>query len=309
MHLRASLADRPPYRKFLIIVGLVMVSSVIFTSIGSGLVKTLFGVDLALWTGESNAGPQTVQALRLFQALAAVGTFLVPAWAAAFLFSERAAEYTGLSGKPGGMRGAVILFILFLAGIPFINWMALVNSQLHLPGFLAQLEEWMVATEQQAARLTELLLGGTSTTDLFWNMLVIAVLPALGEELLFRGIIQRQFVELAGNKHVGVVLTAFLFSALHMQFFGFFPRFVLGLVLGYLFHWSGNLWMPILAHFFNNALTVFLTWISARGVFKINPDVVGIAEGQEALLAASVFLSFAGLWMFRRLYPAESGVE
>jgi len=182
--------------------------------------------------------------------------------------------------------------------------MALVNSQLHLPGFMARLEEWMVSAEEQASRLTKLLLSGNSPTDLFWNMLVIAVIPAIGEELLFRGIIQRQFAELAGNKHFGIVLTAFLFSALHMQFFGFFPRFVLGLVLGYLFQWSGNLWMPILAHFFNNALTVFLTWISARGVFKVNPDTLGIAEGQEALLAVSVFLSLAALWLFRRMYPS-----
>jgi hypothetical protein len=84
---------------------------------------------------------------------------------------------------------------------------------------------------------------------------------------------------------------------------------VLGLVLGYVFLWSGSLWLPILAHFFNNGLAVFLTWAAASGVFKINPDVVGIAEGQEPLLAASVFLSFAGLWMFRRLYSAEPGVE
>lgn len=281
-----------------------MVSSVLFTSIASGLVMGLFGLDLSLWTGGTPAGPHTVQALRLFQALTAIGTFLVPAWAAAFLFSERSVEYTGLYGKPA-IRGVVVLFLLFFSGIPFINWMAQVNSQLHLPGFLAQLEEWMVAAEQQAAKLTELLISGTSVADLFWNLMVIAVLPALGEELLFRGIIQRQFIELSGNKNAGVLLTAFLFSALHMQFFGFLPRFVLGLVLGYVFLWSGSLWLPMLAHFFNNGLVVVMTWIFARGGAEFNHDTLGISEGQEALLAVSVFLSLAGIWVFRRLYPAE----
>lgn len=305
MHLRASLADRPPYRKFLIIVGLVMIGSVLFTSIGSGLSSALYGVDLAAWNTAKEAGPHTAQALRLFQALAAIGTFLVPAWAAAFLFSADSTGYMGLSRKPSA-KGALILFVLFLSGIPFINWMAQVNSQLHLPAFMAQLEEWMVATEQQAARLTELLLSGNTGVDLFWNLLVIALIPAMGEELLFRGIIQRQFVELAGNRHVGVVLTAFLFSALHMQFFGFLPRFVLGLVLGYVYQWSGSLWLPVLAHLFNNALAVLLTWISARGALGLDPDTVGTVDGQEGLLAASVFLSLAGLWVFRKLYPGDT---
>lgn len=282
-----------------------MIGSVLFTSLGSGLASALFGVDLAAWNAASEGGPQTTQALRLFQALAAIGTFLLPAWAAAFLFSQDSTGYTGLSTRPSA-KGALILFVLFFSGIPFINWMAQVNSQLHLPAFLAQLEEWMVTTEKQAARLTDLLLSGDTGADLFWNMLVIAVIPAIGEELLFRGIIQRQFVELAGNRHAGVFLTSILFSALHMQFFGFLPRFVLGLVLGYVYQWSGSLWLPILAHLFNNGLAVLLTWISARNGLAIHPDSVGTMEGQEGLLAASVFLSLAGLWVFRRLYPGDT---
>lgn len=303
MQLRASLADRPPYRKFLIIVGLTLIGAVLFTALGTILAKILYGIDLsgdpALLNSEGN--PSLAAAFRLFQALAAVGTFVLPAFAAAYLFSEHEKTYLGLKVRPGA--GALITVLLMLvAGIPFINWMMQLNSGMHLPAGLKSLEDWMLATEEQAGKITRLILGGDGFGDLLINLLVIAVIPAIGEELLFRGVIQKQFSELAQSRGAAVVLTAFLFSALHMQFFGFLPRFVLGIFLGYLYLWSGSLWLPIAAHFINNAGAVLLSWLASRRLIALNPDTIGTEAGQEKMLAASVFLTWMGLWLLRRQF-------
>ncbi len=302
MQLRAALADRTPYRKFLIIVGIMLISAVVFSALGTLFSKLFFGIDVtadSLLPGD--AGSDTVGAVRLFQAIAAIGTFILASFTAAFLFTENPFGYLGLTVRPD-RQALLLVTVLFLAAIPFINWMMMVNADLHLPASMSAVEEWMKVSEEQATRLTELLLGGTSWMDLLANLFVVALIPAVGEELFFRGLVQRQFQELAGNRIAAVVLTAFVFSALHMQFFGFLPRFALGIVLGLLYSWSGSIWLPVLAHFVNNATSVLLAWISARVTLGWNPDTIGTEEGQLWLLAASVFCTWGVLMLISRLY-------
>lgn len=301
MQLRAALADRTPYRKFLIIVGVMLIAAVVFSALGTMLGKLLFGIDI---TAESvlpdHVGAETVAGLRLFQALAAIGTFILASLFAAFLFAEDPLEYLGLKVRPD-QRALLLVPMLFLTAIPFINWMMMVNGDLHLPASMSAVEDWMKASEDQATRVTELLLGGTAWTDLMANLFVVALIPAIGEELFFRGLVQRQFQELAGGRMAAVVLTAFVFSALHMQFFGFLPRFALGIVLGLLYSWSGSIWLPILAHFVNNATSVVLAWLSARIVLAWNPDTVGTGEHEAWLLALSVFCTLGLMMLISRL--------
>lgn len=300
MKLQASLSDRPPYRKFLIIVGLTVIGAVLFSALGALLARGIFGIDLSTFKPDeaSASDPSSVNALRLIQGLAAIGTFIVPVFASAFLFSDDVYGFLGLRKKAGS---AIVLltFILLLVAVPLINWMVMLNSNLQLPGYLHQIQEWMLKYEQQAAVMTGLLTGGTGMADLLLNLLVVAAIPAIGEELLFRGLLQRQFSELSENRHAGVILTAILFSALHMQFLGFLPRFVLGVLLGYLYFWSSSLWVSVLAHFFNNALAVVFTWTYKRGSSSFNPDTVGTEAGEVYLLAGSVIFSVAILFLIR----------
>ena len=181
-----------------------------------------------------------------------------------------------------------------------------INGEMNLPSSLKGLQDWMEMTEAQASKITKLLLGNTGVSDLLINLIVIAIIPAIGEELLFRGVIQKLFTELANSKGFAVILTAVLFSALHMQFFGFLPRFALGVLLGFLYVWSGSLWVPITAHFINNAMAVILTWYMERGMIHFNPDTIGIEQGQEGILAASVFLTWAILWWLKKQWVATS---
>jgi membrane protease YdiL (CAAX protease family) len=137
----------------------------------------------------------------------------------------------------------------------------------------------------------------------------MAVIPALGEELLFRGVIQRLFGELTQNRHTSIILTAVLFSALHMQFFGFVPRFMLGVAFGYLLLWSGNLWLPILAHFVNNAGAVVLSWLAAKGELPFDPNQIGSGASDGVVLLISVIATSVVFYLIRsKSNPAEENL-
>jgi membrane protease YdiL (CAAX protease family) len=108
---------------------------------------------------------------------------------------------------------------------------------------------------------------------------MIAVLPAVGEELLFRGVIQKLFSKITRSHHWGIWISAILFSALHLQFYGFIPRLLLGAMFGYLLVWSGSLWLPILAHFINNAAAVTALFMIDHGY--LNPSIEEFGAGVD----------------------------
>lgn len=149
--------------------------------------------------------------------------------------------------------------LAILISSPMIDALNTFNQGLHLPESMRTIEQWMVDSEKEAEELTNRMLAISSWSELLMNLLVIAVLAGVGEELLFRGVLQRIFTRWSNNGHVGVWLAAIIFSAIHLQFFGFLPRVVLGALLGYLYLWSRNLWVPIIAHTLNNSMVIFFT--------------------------------------------------
>ncbi len=144
--------------------------------------------------------------------------------------------------------------------MPFITLLAQLNQLLVLPNSLSGVETWMRNLETSAEETTNLLLTGTSVWDYLGNLLFVGVFAAVAEEFFFRGALQQLLVKLFKSNHTGVWMTAFIFSLMHLQFYGFLPRIILGVILGYLFVWSKNLWIPILIHFLNNALVVTFSY-------------------------------------------------
>lgn len=172
----------------------------------------------------------------------------------------------------------------------FIEW----NMNISFPDFLSWFEEWARATEDRAAALTSFITGFTSPGVFVVALVVIAVLPAIGEELVFRGILQNEFHKGFGNIHIAIWVSAIIFSAIHMQFFGFIPRLLLGALFGYLYYWSGNLIIPIIAHFVNNGLTVLVIYLNNIGSIEMdlqNPE-------PTPLYAAAIFAIITGLLLF-----------
>jgi membrane protease YdiL (CAAX protease family) len=168
---------------------------------------------------------------------------------------------------------------------------------MQLPNFLNGIETWMKQSEDKATVLTEALTKGTTVDVLILNLIVIALMAAFSEELFFRGILQKVLNECVSNKHIGVWIGAALFSAFHMQFYGFLPRMLMGAYLGYLFLWSGSLWPGILAHFINNGMAVLLMWMSNRGDIKVDADKVGIQENEWVFVLISFVMVSLSLYL------------
>ncbi|MBN2615733.1 MAG: CPBP family intramembrane metalloprotease [Bacteroidales bacterium] len=213
--------------------------------------------------------------LYLFQFINQLGLFILAPLLYVFLFEKPTiGGYLKLNKIPG-------ILILFLSVVtiytllPFINFLDGVNAHLSLPKAFSSLQQWMVDKETQADQITALLLNVNTLRGLMLNLFVVALMPALGEELLFRGIIQQLLQKWTKKSPLAVILTAFIFSAIHLQFFGFLPRFVLGLLLGYLFLYTRSLWVPMLVHFVNNASSVVIYYLNYNGNINVSADHFG----------------------------------
>jgi hypothetical protein len=208
----------------------------------------------------------------------------------AYLFHGNPKEYLQLR-KVAPAASLLWVGLGMLAAVPLINLLGDLNSRMHLPSFLAPVEQWMRDSEDKAAVLTEAFLDMPGPGDLAFNLFMIALLPAVGEEWLFRGVVQRLFGEWSGKKQVGIWAAALLFSAMHLQFYGFVPRLLLGALLGYLLLWSGSIWLPMLAHFLNNAAAVLAAYLYQHQVLTTNPDTLGLGPDQFMILLASIILT------------------
>jgi membrane protease YdiL (CAAX protease family) len=245
----------------------------------------------------TDVGSENIALLKFIQLVQSVGLFVLPSLLLAFLFGGSVTGYLKLGKRPYSLSILLVILIVFVAN-PFINFTAELNSKLSLPAGLSNIENWMRATEEAAAHITKLFLTPGSLVGLLFNIFLIAVIPAIGEEFLFRGIIQRIFKEWTKNNHLAVWISAILFSALHFQFYGFIPRAILGAMFGYLFIISGNLWLPIIAHFINNAAAVVAYHLYGEGLLNVDPEKIGV--GTKYQIAA--IISFALLIVMYRYF-------
>jgi len=182
----------------------------------------------------------------------------------------------------------------------FIEW----NSNINFPEFLSGFEKWATETEELAAQMTEYLTSFDNTGQFLIAFVVIAVIPAIGEELLFRGFLQTEFYNSTRNIHIAVWVAAILFSTIHMQFFGFVPRMLLGALFGYLYYWSGSLSVPIFAHMVNNGLTLVLFYLHDLKV--IDTDISNTEA--SPLYAVGIFAIITGIliYYFRKIFLKAS---
>ena len=157
----------------------------------------------------------------------------------------------------------ITTFLFIILNAPVIEW----NRSISFPEFMSGFEEWATLKEKQLESLTIHLISFDNTTEYLIGILTIAIIPGLCEEYFFRGVLQKNFKLLLNNPHAAIILSALLFSAFHLQFYGFFPRFLLGVLFGYMFYWSGSLVYPVIAHTLNNFIGISLVYAAKSGVF------------------------------------------
>ena len=241
-------------------------------------------------------GSQTTAGLKWLQLLQTMGTFLLPPVFCAAIWSDdhQPFRWLHLDTKPDGFLCFIAITIMICA-VPAINLLADLNSRISFPDSLAALEHQLRAMEEAAATLTERFLQTDSFGGLLINIGLMALLPAFAEELSFRGTLQ----QVLGKKHIAIWLTAIIFSAIHMQFFGFIPRMLMGAMFGYVFLWSGSLWIPILMHFTNNSLAVIAFYCFGQ---NSSADTIGTGATWWLGLISLVLTSLGLLIFYRRTH-------
>ncbi|MCK9421641.1 MAG: CPBP family intramembrane metalloprotease [Bacteroidales bacterium] len=276
--------------------------------LGLVLAVPLFGISMKeiIFSLSDLNDVRTLKILQYFQVLQSIGLFIIPAVLAGYFFERSSISYLKINRFSKGPVYLLVLVIMFTA-LPFINWMVSVNEMMKLPGFLKDIEAWMKAAEDQASRLTEVFMKMPTFGSFLFNLMMIAALPAIGEEFMFRGLLQRLIGEWLQNIHVAIFISAFFFAAMHLQFYGFLPRFMLGYLFGYLFYWSGSLWVPVFAHFINNGGAVVISYMGQQGVITGDYENFGSTGNVVLIISSFVVSGILLVLVYRR--QDQSSVE
>ena len=263
----------------------------------------LTAVVMVVWTALP-IDHQSTAALKWFQFVQTLATFLVPPFIVAYLWSKEPVGWLKLDRAPKWWM-FIAAAVLILIALPGINLLADWNSRMSLPDWLKPLEELMRQQEEAAMALTERFLRGKGVGMLLINIGLIALLPAMAEELTFRGVLQ----QLIKRKHLAIWVVAIAFSAIHFQFYGFVPRMLLGALFGYALYWTGSLWIPMTMHFVNNAVTVVAYWVIYNN--NLNPDAVETFGTGDTLWLGitSLVLTGVGVYCFWRLSRTMSNAS
>ena len=232
-----------------------------------------------------------------------IATFLLPSILGAWVWSEDHKPFTWLRLTSTTHWLHYLLAVgIMLCAVPGINLLADLNSRIELPESLGFIEQILKQQEEAAAALTERFLQADNIGVLLINIGLMALLPALAEEVSFRGTLQQILAQgkLKGQIHIAIWATAFIFSAIHMQFYGFIPRMLMGAMFGYIFVWTGTLWVPILMHFTNNGLAVLAYYLVGDSEEAKNiADTFGAGDTWWVGVI-SILITFLGLLIFYR---------
>ncbi|MFZ9387713.1 MAG: CPBP family intramembrane glutamic endopeptidase [Chitinophagaceae bacterium] len=295
--MQGFLKTKPALNQFLILVSVVLVSFFVVGLIGTLVLAAATGIGIGEMADLAKidlSKPGVIGFLRGLQFVQFLSLFVVPTIICTWLFSENRKKYLWLK-KPSNPGYFIVGVGIMLIAIPFTNWLGQLNQSIPFP---SGIEKWMKEQEDDAAKTIQTLLSRHTIKDLLLNLFFIAGLAAIGEELLFRGMAQRLLTKIFRNPWAGIVISAAIFSAMHMQFYGFLPRFALGVLLGSIYWYSGSLWVAILAHFIYDAVLIILAWLYPEMLLDDKASSVGnlTIAGLVSLVPVVVLL----FWMKRR---------
>ena len=241
--------------QFLVFLFIFSVAFVIFNLLGLGLLLIIGGHTLETIQSIESMSKADINLYKGIQIFSSIGIFVIPAMIFSYLKTGNSLQYLQWK-KNIEVNPTIFSVFIMVVAFPILLVLMIGNQAMVLPDFLQGLESWMKEQEEQLAGLTEAFLRMDGFGDFLLNLLMIAIIPAIGEEMLFRGGLQKLLQDWTQKPHLAIFISAAIFSAIHVQFYGFVPRMVIGMLLGYLFYWSGNLWYPIIGHFINNGVQV-----------------------------------------------------
>ena len=276
----------------LLVLALFMIGGLlIFSSLGELIILLIYHTPNMLEASDP------VTAIRISQMLTTIGAFLIPALLFAYCQDRMWFNYNAANRKPPYSMTNIVL-ILSITLLPIVGVLSAFNQNI-MPqeGAVA---EFMRNMEEAANHILELVTRQHTTWDLIANLLIFAVLAGVCEEFFFQGALQPLMMKWTKNPHIGILITALIFSALHFQFYGFIPRFVLGVYLGYLFFWSRSLWLPILAHVLHNALSILIDYtLQGRGINTDNLQFTDVRGSIPTAISCTLVSAMAIVYLWR----------
>mgnify|MGYP003288740112 CR=1 FL=1 len=221
----------------------------------------------------TKSNPNDLNALRFMQISSQIFTFALPPIIYALLVKEKPTNDLGLKKSKilWVLIGIAMIFLIMPLNSIFAEW----NANLTLPDSMSRIEYLMKQMQEAATEMIEKFVNVDTVGGLILNLFMIAGLAALGEELLFRSIIQTSLIKICKNAHIGILIASAIFSFIHFEFYGFVPRLILGMLLGYMFYFSGSIWIPMLMHFLNNGTVVLVYFLNNKGITNIDVDTFG----------------------------------
>ena len=267
---------------------------------GAFIVCLLFVTIITSWIGSVISNLHAL--IFISSAIQNICVFMLPAVLTAYYITPRPFALLNLDSKPG-LTQVLLVLVVMVVSMPALNYLVHLNESVDLPD--SAIEDWLRNTEAAARAVTDKLLEVDSVGLLMVSVLVIGILTGFCEEVFFRGTQQQIFLLRGINGHVAVWFTAILFSALHFQFYGFFPRLLLGAFFGYLVWKGGSLWLPVIAHAFNNSVTVVFGYISKHDSSAFDFNTVGVpCEGGFPVLALVSLLATVAVFVLwgKRLF-------
>jgi uncharacterized protein len=305
---QAEIAKRHNWLLSLVVIVLVTFGVlVLLQGLAVALIPFLFNISLddlmSLIGGDYNV-PNGRMAMLFVQGLGSGLGFWVASW---FIirFIEKAEVRWDIQRNRVNVQNLGLILGMALGGMLFNGLLVYWNAQLVLPEFMSGIESWMKEMETQLMELTKFLTDFQSIPELLTGILVIGVFAGIGEELFFRGLVQPKMRGYFKSAHWGIWMTAIIFSAIHVQFYGFLPRVFLGALFGYMYHYSGSLFYPIIAHIFNNSFTVLIVYLSNQGHFDFDLESTDTVSYPAAL--AGFLVLILGFLYFKKVNAAENG--
>lgn len=302
--IREIFADTGNAGKMLILLFLVTAFLFFSSLVGILALVPFLGTDvLKMLENPDYSNIELVNGMKLVQIINMIGGLLLPALLYIWIFTPETGPRRIFSKKTNFsvLLASVLLVVVSQA---FISWLNDINHLLRLPEALSGVELWMKNAEKSGELVTTAFLKTTSITGFLVNVFMIAILPAFAEELLFRGVLAQHLKNWTGNIHIAVLISSLVFAAIHLQFYGFLPRFFLGAVLGYLFLGTGNIWLPVAAHFINNFLSVLVEFLHQRGVVQGDAESFG-SVGTQYVLASVAAVAMLGYYIYRHHQMAK----
>jgi len=295
--MKGLLKAKSPGTQFLLLISIALASFFLLGILGTVILSKVSGMSLEAMSDSSKwdyNNPALTTVIRGMQIIQFVSLFLIPSFLCAWLFSTDSNKYLGLK-KPSNLGYFLVATGVLIVSLPLVSFLGELNRNVQFPSGIAS---WMKEQEAEAAKTIKALLSKHTIKDLILNIICIAGLAAVGEELLFRGVAQRLLIKLFKSPWAGIIISAFLFSAMHIQFYGFLPRFVLGILLGAIYWYSGSLWTAILAHFVYDAALITLVYFNPESLNDENSlNLSNIALGAAI---SSVLVVLLVVWMKKK---------